>query len=278
MGLIARLQDAVGLAQDLSAALRAGDEAARDLERRRPFDGILGPDGRPIGGQAQGGMRFTTAGGSVAGESGGAGSASGRSVEGGAGGLVSGAAKKIDTNLDKLMAIINAAGVAAPAREDWDRNGANGMLGGFILRTVMELGVSAPTYMLVWVAGWLVYAATAPGETGRASGGVSGYTPGGNRWVTIQSTGPAGGADIGARYVRPGDPPPRPSNWVGRWPPTGQSQGSSASSGMTSTQAGSIASATRQTASALTDAVRELRAINRSLRGDGGISGRAGRD
>lgn len=180
----------------------ATDEA-ENLEQAIPSAPlILGPDGKPFGGgggpqpQYPTGSFFgssvapsgpTTLGGAtpsgmpdMKGRSMKLGGGKSAGSEGGGEGGTKGI-KSVETNRDKIGAIIDAAGVSAPAKEDWNENGTGpGEFAGFIISTVLQLGTSAPQRFLVWCAGWLAYSAAATEKkmSSTASRHGGGYKPG----------------------------------------------------------------------------------------------------
>lgn len=258
--------------QEVARNLRRADKAAEKLEQRGTAAG---------GGGNAGGLSpqflasgVAPAGGGATPGAGGKGAKLGSGGGSGVEGVSSG-----PTNFGTLAAIIEASGVAAPPRNEWPPNGLTNAPPGFIVATVLANGTKAPVNFLIWCAGLLAYTQTEDlGATaGRHGGGFNGNPMSGKRDPRFGDYNFAGPSRIGwtQRNAGWGNP-----GYVGDVRPnyTGQAQGSPTSQGISSSQASSLVSSTKESNTLLSQVVGQLSQLNANLANQsGGVETRARR-
>lgn len=272
--------------RELKAANRLIDDQERAVGRLRQAYDDLGrtrvgapsaPDGGAAGPASAGdiNVRFTvdqsTVGAAVPGAptatgpgfSGAAvGSAGGQGGAGGTSGVSTGTPR---SDFDPRRIAAAVSGVPIPRRRDWNPRGLGGLLSAeTILVTVSTYGPEAEYPLLVWSAGWLAYAnPTLSSDAGEAVIFTSGAG-----WELVQSTGPAGGADIGKRYNTGSQRPLSGSGSTG-----GSVVGSPSSPGGIGSTTGAVTAAVKDSGDKTVKAIDQLgKTIAAALAGDGGAS------
>lgn len=252
---------------EVARNLRRADKAAAALEKR---------GGTAVGGSPGGvGPQFQAS--TVAPPGGGvapAGGAKGARLGGGGGSGAEGV-KTPEGNRGNLAAIVEAAGVAAPPRNEWAPNGLPDAPPGFIVATVLSLGTSAPVHFLIWCAGLLAYTNVdeASATASRHGGGFRAGKKSRFREFVLE-----GGQASGLHFV---DPTNRTGILDSRLDPTrsqGQITTGPTSQGISASQASSIASSTQQSANLLGQLVSQVAQLNANLSSAaGGVAVRAGK-